>query len=68
MALGQKWVYGWSLLGEAQSGTRLSRIFEVRGRSLQFIPSALGNCQRALISGVVGLDPGFSVKTEQGQQ
>ena len=68
MAPRQKWAHGWSLMGEAPSGTRLCRIFEVRERSSQFIPNVLGNCQRVLILGVVGLDPGFSVKAEQGQQ
>lgn len=55
-------------MGKTQRSTRLCRIFEVRGRSLHFIPSALGNQQRALIMGVMGLDPGFSMKTKQGQQ
>lgn len=47
---------------KAQSETRFCRIFLNQRRSLYFIPSAVGNHQRILITGVMGMVSGCSVE------
>lgn len=47
---------------KAQSRTRFCRIFFNQGRSLHFIPSAMGNHQKILITGVMGMVSGRNVE------